>query len=98
MFEHFQVPIDTWYDKVYYGVQSIKQYGMEVNKVGYRVKELREVLNMTQEDLAQKSGVSRGTISAMENGSSKATSTRTFVKIARALGTSVDSIFFDEDV
>lgn len=61
--------------------------------MGYRVKELREVLNMTQEDLAQKSGVSRGTISAMENGSSKATSTRTFVKIARALGTSVDSIF-----
>ena len=66
--------------------------------MGYRIKEYREAIKMTQEELARKSGVSRGTISAMENGSSRATSTKTLVKIARALGTSVDSIFFDEAV
>lgn len=66
--------------------------------MGYRIKELRESLRMTQEELAHKSGVSRGTISALENGSFKETTTKTLVKIARALGTSVDRIFFDRVV
>lgn len=37
--------------------------------MGYRIRELREAMKMTQEELADKSGVSRGTISALENGS-----------------------------
>ena len=32
------------------------------------IKEAREAAKLTQEELAQKSGVSRGTISALENG------------------------------
>lgn len=60
--------------------------------MGYRIREFREAQKMTQDELAKKSGVSRGTISAMENGD-KETTTKTLVKIARALGTSVDSIF-----
>ena len=36
--------------------------------MGYKIKELREAMKMTQEELAEKSGVSRGTISALENG------------------------------
>lgn len=66
--------------------------------MGYRIKEFRESLKMTQEELAEKSGVSRGTISAMESGVSKETTTKTLVKIARALGTSVDKIFFENIV
>lgn len=66
--------------------------------MGYRIKEFRESLKMTQEELAKKSGVSRGTISAMENGVSKETTTKTLVKIARALGTSIDNIFFENIV
>lgn len=66
--------------------------------MGYRIKEFREALKMTQEELAKKSGVSRGTISAIENGHAKETTTKTLVKIARALGTSVDSIFFENGV
>ncbi len=66
--------------------------------MGYRIREFREAMKMTQEELARKSGVSRGTISAMENGADKETTTKTLVRIARALGTSVDSIFFDEVV
>lgn len=31
--------------------------------MGYKIKELREAMKMTQEELAEKSGVSRGTIS-----------------------------------
>ena len=41
--------------------------------MGYKIKELREAMKMTQEELAEKSGVSRGTISALENGIDRTT-------------------------
>ena len=66
--------------------------------MGYRIKEVREGLKMTQEELAQKSGVSRGTISALENGTMRTTTTRTLAKLAEALNTTVDKIFYVESV
>jgi DNA-binding XRE family transcriptional regulator len=66
--------------------------------MGYKIKEAREELKMTQEELAAKSGVSRTTISNLENGSTRATSTQTLLKIAKALGKTVDQIFFTEAV
>lgn len=66
--------------------------------MGYKIKEAREELKMTQEELSAKSGVSRTTISGLENGSARATSTQTLLKIARALGKTVDQIFFAESV
>lgn len=66
--------------------------------MGYKIKETREAKGMTQEDLATASGVSRVTISGLENGTERATTTKTLVKIARALGVSVDQIFFEENV
>lgn len=66
--------------------------------MGTKIKEFREKQKMTQEDLAAKSGVSRGTISALESGKEKVTTTKTLLKIANALGASVDQIFFGESV
>lgn len=66
--------------------------------MGYKIKEVREKKNMTQEELSKKSGVSRGTISALENGTSRATTTKTLTKIARALDTTVDVLFFAQVV
>ena len=66
--------------------------------MGYKIKEARESLRMTQEELSVKSGISRTTISALENGTQRATSTKTLLKIAKALGKSVDQIFFNESV
>ena len=66
--------------------------------MGYRIRELREAMKMTQEELADKSGVSRGTISALENGSMRNTTSTTLLKLAQALNTSVDRIFFTETV
>ena len=66
--------------------------------MGYKIKETREALNMTQEELAEKSNVSRGTISALENGSMRTTTTKTLLKLARALGTTIDQIFLASDV
>lgn len=66
--------------------------------MGYKIKETRESLKMTQEELSEKSGVSRTTISGLENGTVRATTTKTLVKLAKALDTSVDQIFFEDGV
>lgn len=65
--------------------------------MGYHVKELREAVGMTQEELAEKSGVSRMTISALENKDCNTTS-KTLRKIAEALGVTVDRLFFAPSV
>ena len=66
--------------------------------MGYNFKELRDAMKMTQEELAEKSGVSRGTISALENGIDRTTTSKTLVKLAQALDTTVDRIFFTKGV
>ena len=66
--------------------------------MGVKIKEYRESVGMTQEELAEKSGVSRGTISALENGTARATMTTTLIKLAEALGTTVERIFFADGV
>ncbi len=61
--------------------------------MGYRIKELREARKMTQAELAEKSGVSRGTISALEQNTVRETTTKTLVNIAKALDSTVDQLF-----
>jgi len=61
--------------------------------MGYKIKELRESLKMTQEELANKAGVSRQTVNAIENNKSSVVLTSTLAAIASALGTTVDKIF-----
>ena len=51
---------------------------------------------MTQEDLAHKSGVSRATISGLESGNIRVTTTETLRKIAIALGVQVSDLIFLE--
>ena len=64
----------------------------------YNIKKLRENAGMTQEQLATRSGVSRVTIAMLESKSDHVTTTRTLVKIAGALGTTVDALFFASPV
>ena len=59
----------------------------------YRIRFYREELNLYQQDLAQKAGVSRATISGLESGSITVTTTDTLIKIANALGRKVSEIF-----
>ncbi|MBC8531781.1 helix-turn-helix transcriptional regulator [Gehongia tenuis] len=61
----------------------------------YRIKEKRLKHNLTQEELAAKSGVSRATISGLETGMVTITTTETLRKIAQALGEKVSDIFLD---
>ena len=63
-----------------------------------RFKEKREEMNMTQEELAEKSNVSRQTISLIENNSLNNITSKTMVKLAKALNCDVGDIFFKENV
>lgn len=64
--------------------------------MGYKIKERREELRMSQEELSEKSGVNRTTISAIETGKAEQVMTGTLVALARALETTVDKIFYPE--
>lgn len=66
--------------------------------MGYRIKELREEMHMTQDELARKAGISRTTIVFLENDEARTTTTKTLFKIANALNTTVDNLFFKDRV
>ena len=66
--------------------------------MGYKIKEFRESRGMTQEELSQKSGVSRTIIVALERNEKQNTTTKTLLNIAKALGTTVDNLFFADSV
>lgn len=58
------------------------------------IKEVREQKGMTQQELANRSGVSRAIISKLENNKATVTTTDTIRKIAIALDCNVSDIFF----
>lgn len=66
--------------------------------MGCNIKNRREELRMTQDELAKKSGVSRQTISSIEKNVGRNTSTKTLQRIANALGSTVSELFFNEIV
>ena len=61
-----------------------------------RVKEERELQGMSQEQLSNKSEVSRTIISELENGKTDVITNITLERIAGALGKKVTDIFFIE--
>jgi transcriptional regulator with XRE-family HTH domain len=65
--------------------------------MGYKIKDLRIARNMSQEELAEKSGVSRTIISFLETGKDVETKTGTLQKIAKALDVSL-AFLFQENV
>lgn len=66
--------------------------------MSYRIKEIREQKKMTQEELETKSGISRQTISALENDKLQDAKVGTLMAIANALGTTIDNLFFENAV
>lgn len=61
--------------------------------MGFKIKELREKENLSQAELAQKSGVSQNLIARLESGSLTNTTTDTLFKISKALNVKVEQIF-----
>lgn len=66
--------------------------------MGNKIREYRKKKKMTQAELAQKSGVSRVTISQLEAGIERNTSSKTLLSIVKALNSTVDEIFFTTSV
>lgn len=64
----------------------------------YRVRQIREEKKMSQEELEKKSGISRQTISAIENNRAGEVKIGTLMAIANALETTIDSLFFQKAV
>lgn len=58
----------------------------------FNLKEMRKAANLTQAELAQKSGVGRVTISRLETGKLKETTFGTLLKLAKVLQVSVDDL------
>lgn len=58
----------------------------------FKVRELREELGLSQEELSQKAKVSRTIISGLESGTIEVTTTNTLLKLADALGRKVQDI------
>lgn len=63
--------------------------------MGYKIKEAREKTGMSQQELSEKSGVSRTIVSGLETGKITVTTTDTLKKIASALNLKVRDIFFE---
>ena len=66
---------------------------MTDEQIGNRLKQWRAAKNLTQADLAELVGVSRKTINTVENGVF-VPSVLLSLKLARQLGTSVESLFY----
>lgn len=62
--------------------------------MGFKIREYRRKIGMSQQELSEKSGVSRTIISGLESGRIKVTSTGTLLKIALAMNVEVGDIFF----
>lgn len=65
-------------------------------KSRYRIKEFREAMNLSQEELAIKANVSRTTISNLETGKATEASTVTLRRIAEALEKKPNEIFLSQ--
>lgn len=59
-----------------------------------KIKYYRELKNLSQEELAKLSNVSRVTISGLENETIKVTTNTTMDKISKALGVSTIELFY----
>ena len=60
----------------------------------YNIKEIRKSKRMSQEELAEKAGVSRMIIVRLESGEEVVTKTTTLIALAKALEVPVSKIFW----
>jgi len=63
-----------------------------VSTLGQRLKQYRELADLSQNELAQRSGVPRPTITNLESGAQSGLTLENARKLARALGISIDML------
>lgn len=70
---------------------------LDMYKVGRRIAAVRELRDMTQQQLADKAGVNQVTIARIETAKTKHVLLETMVAIAEALGVGVDDLVGRDD-
>ena len=78
------------------GVRAGSPNGRELWQVGERIRDLRRSSGLTQEELAHRSGLTKGFISQLERDLSSP-SLESLVSILRALDTGIAAFFKDQD-
>ena len=73
------------------------RYNVGMNKIGERLKSVREEQGFTQRSLAQKIGISQSTYSDLERGDNLGRSVGIFARVAQALGVSADYLLGIEE-
>ena len=63
-----------------------------------KIRSIRQSKNMSQQELSAKAGISRTIISKLETERATSCNSKTLAKIATALETTVDNLFFARDV
>lgn len=66
--------------------------------MGYLIKEAREKAGLTQDELADKAGISRSIINGLETGRATQTLASTLQKIANAMNLTINDIFYNEEI
>lgn len=66
-----------------------KKNDLQATQIGMRILKMRKELGLTQEDLADRSGLSQSFLTCVERGE-KGLGFDSIIKISRALGTSTD--------
>jgi transcriptional regulator with XRE-family HTH domain len=69
--------------------EEITREGGEMASIGDRIREIREARKMTQDQLAEKSAISKGFLSDVEN-NKRNVSSENLLRIANVLGASLD--------
>jgi transcriptional regulator with XRE-family HTH domain len=71
--------------------------GGAMPSIGDRIREIREARSLTQDQLAERSGISKGFLSDVEN-NKRNPSSEYVLKIANALGASIDYLLRGDEV
>ncbi|WP_334472139.1 helix-turn-helix domain-containing protein [Arsenophonus sp. PmNCSU2021_1] len=65
--------------------------------LGERIKNIRGMLNLSQQDLAEKSGISKTQISRIESGEQNNPQIRTVISISTALNLTIEELIFGDE-
>ncbi|EFF0756995.1 TPA: helix-turn-helix transcriptional regulator [Escherichia coli] len=68
-----------------------------MNHIGDNIRRMRESAKLSQQELADKSGISKAQISRLENGAQKNPQIQTVIALATELGTTVEELIFGEE-
>ena len=68
----------------------------EMTHIGDNIRRIRKNAGMSQQDLAERCGISKSQLSRLESGEQKNPTIQTIIPIATAVGVSLDEIVFGE--